>query len=149
MRRQILRNSLLVCLLAASAFAAWSWFRPYEWHPDPTAHCAIEETLLTPDSSFFWVNVHVKLHPGASLDMTKPVLLHTASGKSHTPADITFAGPDGQAPTEIWFKFWLDSPDLTGPLTLRVNDGQLTVKSTSTIPDLGNDAYRNFTTDRW
>ena len=81
--------------------------------------------------------------------MSKPVLLQTASGKSLAPADIAFAGPDGQAPNEIWFKFWLDRPDLSGRLTLRVNDGQLTVKSSSTIPDLGNDAYRNFTTHRW
>ena len=81
--------------------------------------------------------------------MTKPVLLESVTGKSISPAGTTFVSPENQLPNEIWFKFWLEGPDLAGPLKLRINDGQLTVKSTSTIPDIGNDAYRNFTTHLW
>jgi hypothetical protein len=148
-RREILQKALLVCLLVASAFAIWSWCRPYEWRSDPAAHCAIEDVLLTPDQSFFWLEVHVKLIAGHSHDMTKPVLLESATGKSFAPAGTTFVSPDNQPPNEIWFKFWLEAPELAGPLNLRINDGQLTVKSTSAVPVLGTDAYRNYTTHRW
>jgi hypothetical protein len=148
-KRQILRYSLLACLLISSAFAAWSWFRPYAWRPDPAARCEIVETLLTRDQSYFWIDVRLKVIPRMTHDLQKPVRLKTASGATHEPADTTFGGTSGQGTTEIWFKFWLEPADLAGPLTLHLNDGKLLIKTANTVPELDTSAYKNFTTNQW
>src|SRR5688500_2640480 len=139
----------MLCLLASVAFAAWSWLRPYAWNPDPAARCKIQETLVTRDQTYFWLNVHLKLNPGMTHDLQKPVFLKTAGGRKFEPADTTFTSIEGQAPSEIWFKFWLEAPDLTGPLELHLNDGKLLVKSGGKVPELKTSAHRNFTTSRW
>lgn len=135
--------------MAAAGFAAWSWFRPYSWKPDPSARCEIVATLVTRDQSYFWVNVHLKVNPGANHDLQKPVWLQTSRGVKLEPADTTLGGKDGQAVTEIWLKFWLEAADLEGALVLHLNDGKLTVKSGNEAPQLKDSAYRNFTTNRW
>ena len=149
MKRQILRNSLLACLLISAAFAAWSWFRPYAWRPDPAARCKVVETLVTRDQSYFWVDVRLKVNPGMTHDLQKPVRLETAAGAKHEPADTTFAGTEGRGTTEIWFKFWLEPADLAGPLTLDLNDGKLLIKTGNTVPELATSTYQNFTTNHW
>ena len=136
----------MVCLLAAAAFAAWSWFRPYAWHPDPEARCQVVETLVTRDQSFFWVHVHLKVNPGMTHDLLKPVRLVTASGHALEP---TFGSNEGQDTTDIWLKFWLESADLSLPLTLHLNDGTLMIKTSAGVPQLANSASRNFTTNQW
>lgn len=138
----------MASLLGSAAFAAWTWFRPYDFRPDPAARCEIIETLITRDQSFFWANVHVKVPPGMRHDMQIPVTLETPSGEKR-PADTTFAGDDPLRPEEIWFRFWLESSDLAGPATLKVNGGTLTVKSRSDVPELGAESSRNFTTIHW
>jgi hypothetical protein len=107
------------------------------------------ETLVTRDQSFFWVNVHLKINPGMTHDLQKNVYLETARGVQLEPADTTLVGKDGQPISEIWFKFWLESSQLEGPLILHLNDGKLSIKSNSGIPDLGNSDYRNFVTNHW
>lgn len=149
MNRRIVHYSLLVLLLASAAFAAWNWFRPYSWSPDPAARCKVVETLVTRDHSYFWVNVRLKVNPGETHDLQKPVRLETARGTQLEPADTTFAGDDIQSTSEIWLKFWLEAADLRGPLTLHVNGGKLVVKSGAELPDLRNNDYRNFTTHHW
>lgn len=149
MTRFAVHSFLTVSLLAAAAFAGWSWFRPYAWSPDPEARFNIVETLVTPDASFFWVNVHLKAIPGTNHDLLKPVTLETASGKRLEPADTMFGSLDGQPNSELWIKFWLESTDIEGPLTLHINDGKLVVKSGKGVPRLESSAYRNFTTNRW
>ncbi len=149
MTRQILRYSLLVCLLVSAGFAAWSWLRPYAWHPDSAARCKVLETLVTRDRAFFWVDVHLKMNPGMTHDLQKPVFLQTAAGTKLEPADTTFGGNDGQSAAEIWLKFWLEPADLAGPLALHLNDGKLLVKANQGIPELGTSTYRNFTTNQW
>jgi hypothetical protein len=130
-------------------FAAWTWFRPYDWNPDPDARCKVLETLVTPDKSFYWVEVHLKVNPGMSHDLRKPVYLLTAADARLQPADTTFAGEYGKTTTEIWFKFWLDSSQIEGPLKLHINDGELSIKRTSQAPDIGNPGFSNFTTNQW
>ena len=76
--RPILRYSLMACLLAATVFGAWSWFRPYAWEPEAAARGEILETLVTRDQSFFWVNVHLKVTPGLTHDLQKNVYLMRA-----------------------------------------------------------------------
>lgn len=140
----------MICLLAFAAFAAWSWFRPYAWNPDPAARCKIEETLVTRDQeNYFWVHIHLKLNPGMTHDLQKPVYLESADGKKFEPADSTFASIDGQPPSEIWFKFWLEASDLTGLMELHLNDGKLLVRSGKEAPRQEKSAPRNFTTTRW
>jgi hypothetical protein len=147
--RPRLKYTLVLCLLLAAAFAGWSWLRPYAWQPDPAARCQVVETLVTRDQSFYWVNVHLKVNPGMAHDLQKPVYLTTAAGVKHEPADTAFAGAEGQSPTDIWFKFWLEPSDLTGALILHLNDGTLSIKSTQGIPTLEPAASKNFTTHQW
>ena len=148
-KRQILRISLIVCLLISAAFAAWSWFRPYAWNSDSAARCQVVETLVTRDQSFFWVDVHLKVNPGMTHDLQKPVRLETASGKQIESADTTFGSREGQETSEIWLKFWLDSTDLTSSLTLHLNNGKLLVKASDGVPELADSAFKNFTTNQW
>ena len=82
-------------------------------------------------------------------DLQKPVHLATSAGKQFDSADTTISGSDGQGTTDIWLKFWLDAADLTHPLTQQINVGKLRVKASEGVPNLGNSAYRNFTTDQW
>ena len=147
--RRILRYSLLVCLLVSTAFAAWGWFRPYAWRSDSAARCKIAEVLVTRDHSYFWLDVHLKVTPGMVHDLRKPVFLQNSAGKAFEPADTTLSGDDGRSTSEIWFKFWLDTPDFGGPLSLHLNDGTLVIRSGSGAPPLGNSAFRNFTTTEW
>jgi hypothetical protein len=147
--RRILRYSLIASLLAATVFAAWSWFRPYAWSSDAAARCDVVEVLVTRDQSFYWLNVHLKVNPGMSHDLEKRVRLEVSPEVYLEPADTTLVGKDGQAIDEIWFKFWLESAQLKGPLALHLNDGKLSIKSTSGMPDLGSPGYRNFVTNQW
>ena len=139
----------MTCLLVSSAFAAWSWMRPYAWRSDPAARCKVVETLVTHDQSFFWVDVHLKVNPGMIHDLQKPVRLESSAGRQFEPADTAFGGSDGQGTTDIWLKFWLAAADLTHPLTLHINDGKLVVKASEGVPQLANSAFRNFTTNHW
>ncbi len=144
-----MRKLLLVGLVLSAAFAAWAWLQPYAWWPDSGARCKVVETLVTRDASFCWINVHLKVNPGMSHDMKKPVVLESADQGRWGPADTTVAGSDLENPEEIWFKFWLDREKLAGPLTLRLNDGSLSIKSRNGIPEIENGRHRNFTTHRW
>jgi hypothetical protein len=148
-KRWNLRYILAVCLLVSASFAAWAWLRPYSWRSDPAARCEIQETLLTRDQAFFWLNLHLKVNPGMTHDLQKPVRLLTSNGVAHEPADSTFLGEDGQLAKEIWFKFWLEPADLTGPLSLAINDGKLVVKAGNGAPDPGSSNSINFTSDHW
>lgn len=139
----------MVCLVAATAFAVWAWFRPYSWQSDPAARCKIVETMVTRDRSYFWVHVRLQVNPGETHDLQKPVTMTTASGKILEPADTTFAGKNPLVPSDIWLKFWVESTDATGPLKLRINDGELVVRAGSGVPELNGDSFRNFTSQQW
>lgn len=149
MIRQTLRFCLWGSLLIASAFALWAWFRPYDWNPDPAARCTVVASLVTPDTSFYWLEVHVKMNPGMSHDLQKPVYLHTGDAVKLEPADTTLAGEDGKVMTEMWFKFWLDSTQIKGPLHLQINEGKLLIKQSSAVPNVGKADFKNYTTNDW
>ncbi len=134
MKFSSLGTLLWVVLIISTAFAMWAWLRPYEWSPDPAALSEVQGVNLTLDHSFFWLEAHLRVNPGASHDLSKPVFLLTAQGRKLEPADTTFAGADGKDPQEIWLKFWLDSKDIAGPLELHINGGKLLVKTQSGIP---------------
>jgi hypothetical protein len=143
------RVFLLGLLGITASFAAWTWLRPYAWQPDPAARCKVAGAQVRQDQSFFWLDVHLKVLPGESHDLMTPVRLVTSNGRELEPADTTLGGMDGKGTTELWFKFWLESADLEGPLKLRINDGTLVVKSSSGLPALGSSGSEYFTTHRW
>ena len=143
------RVFLMVLLGITSAFAAWSWLRPYAWQADPAARCKVAGAQVKKDQSFFWLDVHLKVLPAESHDLMKPVRLITAQGRELEPAEITMGGVAGKGTTELWFKFWLESADLAGPLKLRINDGSLVIRSGSGIPALGSSGSEYFPTHRW
>jgi hypothetical protein len=148
-KRPKLRGFLIVALLICSGFAAWTWFRPYAWDVDPAARCKVMGAQVRKDLSFFWVDVHLKVTPGQSHDLLKPVRLRTADGRELEPADTTLSGAEGQGTTDLWFKFWLESRDLTGPLVLRINDGTLVLKANPGMPALGSSNLEYFVTNHW
>ncbi len=145
MKRPVFRVCLWVALFCSTAFAAWAWFRPYEWSPDPAALCEIQGVNITRDHSFFWIETALKVNSGAQHDLSKPVFLMTSQGRRLEPADTTFASIDGEQSREIWLKFWLDSNDIAGPLNLHINGGSLRLKTSSGIPSKSK--YQ--TSNRW
>lgn len=148
-KRPTLRVFLIATLLVAEGFAAWSWLRPYAWGVDPAARCKVAGAQVRKDASFYWLDVHLKVTPGQTHDLMKPVRLVTSAGREMEPADTTLGGKTGGETTDLWFKFWLESADLDGPLKLRINDGSLVIRSGSRIPRLGNSNLEYFTTSRW
>jgi len=147
--RQNIRIILVVTLLVSSAFAVWSWFRPYAWNVDPAAACKVVGCQVKKDQAYFWVDVHLKVTEGRTHDLLKPVRLLAGADREIEPADTTMAGDDGTGTTDLWFKFWLETADLQQPLILRVNDGSLMIKADPGIPQLGRADLKYFTTQHW
>ncbi len=148
-KRAKFRVLLVVALVIAAGFAAWTWFRPYAWSPDPAARCEVVGARVKRDQSFFWLDLHLKLASGQNHDLSKPVRLLTPAGKELEPADTTLGGhPDGGT-TDLWYKFWLEAADLENPLSLRINDGVLVLKSNPGMPALGRSDSEYFTTHHW
>ena len=148
-KRPTLRVFLVAALLVSAAFATWSWLRPYAWGVDPAARCKVNGCQMRKDGAFFWLDAHLKVTPGEAHDLMKPVRLITAAGREIEPADTTLGGETGGGTTDLWFKFWLESADMNGPLNLRINDGSLVIRSGSGIPRLENANPVYFTTSRW
>ncbi len=148
-KRPTLRVFLVAALLVSAAFAAWSWFRPYAWNPDPAAKCKVIGCQVKKDGSFFWLDAHLKVSSGQTHDLMKPVRLITAAGRELEPADTTLGSETGGVTTDLWFKFWLESADMSGPLELRINDGSLVIRSGSGSPKLDDSNVDYLTTSRW
>jgi hypothetical protein len=139
----------MVILLVSAAFATWTWFRPYAWGADPAARCKVVGAQVRQDTSYFWLDVHLKLKPGQEHDLEKPVRLVTSAGRELEPADTTMGGKTGEGTTDLWFKFWLEAADFDGPIKLRINDGSLAIRSGKGIPALGHSNAEYFTTSHW
>lgn len=148
-KRPSMRVFLMVALLVSAGFAAWSWLRPYAWSVDPAARCKVVGSQVKRDTSFFWLDAHLKVMLGQTHDLSKPVRLITAAGRELEPADTTLGGDAAGGTTDLWFKFWLEPADLDGPLKLRINDGSLVIRSGSGIPSLGASNFEYFTSSRW
>lgn len=147
--RSILRVFLVTALLLSAAFAAWSWLRPYAWSVDPATRCKVVGVQVKKDTSFFWLDAHLKVTPGQTHDLSKPVRLFTEAGRELEPADTTLGGETEGATTDLWFKFWLEPSDFNGPLKMRINDGFLVIRSGSGIPRLGDKKLEYFTSSGW
>lgn len=147
MKRPLTRI-LSVALVASILFAAWSWFRPYEWRPDPGARFHIRQAKLTRDHSNHWLDVFLERAGDVDHDLEKPVFLETASGRRLDPADTTLSGEGAKGTTALYFRFWLEPGDLEGSLRLHLNDGTLSIRSGSGIPQTG-DSGKFFLSNHW
>lgn len=134
MKRQMLRLSLAVLVVATTALAAMVWSAKFDGDPDPKARFFIEGVRMERDRSFHWLEIHLKRSGDKAHDMRQPVRLVTADGTEHEPADTTFAGSPEKGFTDIWFKFWLEDKDLDGTIDLRLNGGELRVKTNQGLP---------------
>lgn len=139
----------MAALLLSAVFAAWSWLRPYDWSVDPAARVKVVGCQVRKDGSYYWLDIHLKITPGNEHDLSKPVRLISVAGRELEPADTTLGGKTGEGTTELWFKFWLESADLKGPLKLRINEGLLVIRSGSGVPPLGVSDLEYFVTSRW
>jgi hypothetical protein len=144
-----LRVLMIVALIGSAGFAAWSWMRPYAWSVDSKARCRIAGVQVKRDLSNYWLDLHLKLNEGMDHDLSKPVRLITASGKEYNADDTTLSGDKGRPITEIWLKFWLDAADFVGPLKLRINEGELDVRTGTGVPPLDSSEIRYFPTHKW
>lgn len=148
-QRQIIRKFLVVALVVASVFATWSWFRPYAWGADTAARCRVVGVQVRKDQSYFWVDVRLKVLAGQKHDLLKPVRLCTVAGREIEPADTTMVGDKDIGTTDLWFKFWLESKEIEGPLSLRINDGTLVIKADAGTPSLDLSKSGYFPTQHW
>lgn len=139
---------LTVLLFVAAAFAAWAWLRPYSWSRDPGARCDVIGVQLREDHGYYWVEPHIKIKDGEALDLTKPILLVTGSGRNYETYGTTFACT-GKETDEAWLKFWVEKRDVAGGLRLKINDGTLELKSNQGMPSIGSLKYGYFTSAKW
>ena len=149
MKRQMIRGLLAVLVVAVTFLAAKVWSSGYEKDPDPKARFVITGAQVSGDRSYRWLEIHLRKSGDEDHDLRKPVRLVTADGTAHEPADTTFAGSSEDGFTEIWFKFWLGQADLEDPIKLRINDGELRVKTNRGVPDLGPDGKAVFKSADW
>jgi len=149
MKRQMIRLLLAALVVGVTFAAARVWTAEYDSDPDPKARFVIEGAQLSSDRSYRWVELNLRKSGDAEHDLRKPVRLVTADGTGHEPADTTFAGSPEKGFTDIWFKFWLEESDLKGSLKLRINGGELRVKTDSGPPSLGSDGKAVFKSADW
>ena len=71
---------LLLALGLSVIFAAWQWFRPYEWSPDPAARYKVTQCMVERDHGNLWLRVFLKPRDGQEMDYLKPIRLTTGAG---------------------------------------------------------------------
>lgn len=140
---------MFVLLGLSVLFAAASFVLPYDWKPDPKARFKIAAVQVKRDRSYYWITVHLKKQGAEDHDLRKPVRLLARGGQELEPADTTFAGESQTGTSEIWFKFWVPEADAAGPLSLKMNDGILTVKTSEGVPPITDAMMRTFSNPRW
>lgn len=140
---------LLLALGVSVVFAAWQWFRPYDWSPDPAARYHIVHAAVERDHSYLWLNLFLERNGDSPHDLTKPVRLLTADGRELEPADTTLGGDEESGTDALGFRFWLEEKDFAGPLKLRLHDGTLNVRTQSGLPGVNQGTPRYFNTCNW
>lgn len=149
MTRRNFRILMVVILAVLSAFAIWSWTRPYEWRPDAGAGCVVVAAGLQRDHSYHWLDLRLKVRGGNGHDLRKPVFLETAGRPRVEPADTTLSGDAENPIDELFLRFWLEPGDLDGPLSLHLNDGVLSIRTGHGEPRLDREGRAVFHTRRW
>jgi hypothetical protein len=133
---------LLLALGVSVVFAAWQWFRPYEWSPDPAARYEVSKCMVERDHANLWLRVFLSPQEGQTMDYLKPIRLTTAAAKQHEP--------DGTGKAEeVVLSFWLEPADFNGPLKLELNGGSLLIRSSDTLPKVADGGFRVYNSTRW
>jgi hypothetical protein len=140
---------MALAIVVSTFVAAVMWSEKYEAYPDPAARYKIDAVQLRTDKDYVWLEAHLKKNGNKEHDLRKPVLLITADGTEHEPADNTFAGSPEKGFTDIWLKFWLEKKDLKGPLNLKINNGVLKIKSSQPSPALDGEKDTIFKSSDW
>jgi len=148
-KRKSFRIILLATFVVTAGFAAWAWFRPYQWKSPDEARCRVLGCQVKQDRSNYWVTIHLKLHKGQEHDLMQAVRLITADDRRIEPADTTLGGTDEEGTTDLWFKFWLEKEDMNGALNLEINEGVLSIRVDSGLPDLDSSGSEYFVTNQW
>lgn len=149
MKHSRFRIFLFVLLGFSVLFAAAAFVVPYEWSPDPQARFRIAAVQVKRDRSYHWVTIHLKKGGTENHDLMKPVRLVTGSGHEMEPADTVFSGTEQTGTNQMWFKFWLSEAEIREPLSLKLNDGKLTVKTSERMPSIHDGMMRTFSNPRW
>lgn len=149
MKRQAMRFLMAVCLVGSTVLLGLLWVKKYESSPDPKARFEVQAVRLKQDKGYVWLEAHLKKSGDEEHDLKKPVLLVTADGIQHEPADTTFAGSPETGFTEIWFKFWVDKRSLKGEMNLKMNGGKLKIKSSQPAPVVGSNRETVFKSSDW
>lgn len=140
MKRFFLRLSIAALLVAVTFLAVKLWTGNYDRNPDPRARYRIEAARLERDrTNYLWLEIHLRKISDKDHDLRQPVRLLTADGTEHEPAKSNFAGAPEIGFSDIWFKFWLQNPDIDGKIDLRINGGTLRVKTNEGMPAIGKD----------
>lgn len=130
-----LTRKLLLILLAACCFAAWSWFRPYQWNSPAAARFRIHEAAVTQDHQFYWLKLHLThLDNTPEHDWQQPITLEFPDEKTKTPDKLERSlTPDGKT-NSLELAFWLEPAQLQQALQLQINGTKLTVKTSNQLP---------------
>lgn len=140
---------LLALLVPCLAGASWYWLRPYQSGADPAARMTIRFASLERDHSFFWLGLVLEARDGSRHDLEKPLRLVLADGRELEAADTTLQGSPDQPIEALALRFWIEEGDLDGPLRLRLNDGELSVRRGSGAPPTPTGKPRYFHHDDW
>lgn len=149
MKSSWFRKFLFVLLGLSVVFAVAGWLLPYEWRPDPGARFKVAATQVKKDRSYYWITVHLRKGGELEHDLMKPVRLVTGVSGELEPADMTFHGGPETGTNEMWYRFWVPESETSGPISLRLNDGTLKVKSSEGMPVIADGMMKTFTNPRW
>ena len=135
----------MIGLIAAAAL----WFMPYDWKSNPDARFKVEAAQLARDHSYFWLDLHLVKSGEEDHSKDKPVWLETSGGEKLEAAAVTFGSRNDEGVTEIWYKFWVPEKDFAGPISLHLNDADLTIRSHSGVPSIEEGQTKVFRTKYW
>lgn len=102
---------------------------------------------VTRDHGNLWLDLYLKHLGGEPHDLSKPVILHLEGGREFEPASTTMEGETGTQ--ALAFRFWLEDQDFTGAMNLKINDGTLSIRDGSGVPEKLDESARYFTTTHW
>lgn len=136
MKRQVARVTMAFLLVVTTTIAVAMWSRRYDGNPDPKALFEVESAKVSTDRSEYGVELHLKKKPGEEHDLSKPAELITTEGSAIGMADTTLSGNPEEGFTEVWLNYRLEPRQMEGRLALRINGGELVVKSSAGMPVL-------------
>ena len=151
---------LLLALGVSLVFAAWQWFRPYAWNPDPAARFTVNQCMVERDHANLWLKVFLQPLKGQVMDFTQPIRLVTAADKQHELAEVVQIGaeekenasPPAEAPDkveQVVISFWLSEADFAGPMKLEINGASLQIRSGDTLPRVADGGFRVYNSSGW